>query len=571
MKKRVRKEGRSERSLKFGRKKVSYMLDKDAIIDRLKRVIDPEIGINIVDLNMVKSVEIDKNKVDVTIALTVPNCPLANTIKSDVERALMSVKGVQAFDVRVTSMTKEELDALAKSIQQKRVRRISPMIEKLEKGSIRNVIAIVSGKGGVGKSFVTGMLAIELRRQGHEVGILDADITGSSIPKIFGLNERPTKGELGINPVLTRLGIKVMSMNLILDDPTTPIIWRGPLISSAIRQLYQDVDWGELHYLLLDLPPGCLTGDTLVYTNPHPKPISQIKPGDLVYSFEGRLYKERKWNLDAELVKRKVLGVIPQGMAGVWELRTNGRTIRGTADHPILALRKTLQKNRFYTYALEWRHLAQLRPGDVVLVVKKPPLSGKYGARPIRGRTGVGLLNAHVGFERVKSVAFLGKSEVYDLEVEGNHNFVADGMIVHNTSDVPLTVFQSLPLDGIIVASSPQDLAVIVVKKAMNMAKHMNIPILGLIENMSYIECPKCGEKIELYGPSKGFEVAKDAGIQFLGKIPVDPMISTLSDQGRLEDYSNSAFTEITRALRLSLEKVVKETSARQPIAWSKQ
>jgi Mrp family chromosome partitioning ATPase len=224
---------------------------------------------------------------------------------------------------------------------------------------------------------------------------LDADITGSSIAKIFGLKERPTKGEFEINPILTKLGIKVISINLLLDDPTTPIIWRGPIINSALRQLYQDVDWGELHYLLVDLPPG--------------------------------------------------------------------------------------------------------------------------------------------------------------------------------TSDAPLTVFQSLPLDGVIVVSSPQDLAVMVVKKAMNMARHMSIPIIGLIENMSHIECPKCGEKIELYGPSKGPEVAKDFGIKFLGKIPVDPMISTLPDQGKLEDYSNSTFTEITRILRLSIEELVKRTSARQPIAWSKQ
>jgi Mrp family chromosome partitioning ATPase len=372
------------------------MLDKEAIIDRLRRVVDPEIGINIVDLDMVRSIEIDENRVNITIALTVPNCPLVHTIKNDIEKALMGIKGVQAVDVKLTSMTKEELNALAKTIQQKRgTRRVVPTIERLEKGGIRNVIAIVSGKGGVGKSFVTGMLAIELRRQGHEVGVLDADITGSSMAKIFGLNERPTKGELGINPVLTTSGIKVMSMNLILDEPTTPIVWRGPLINSAIRQLYQEVDWGDLHYLLVDLPPG--------------------------------------------------------------------------------------------------------------------------------------------------------------------------------TSDAPLTVFQSLPLDGVIIVSSPQDLAIMVVKKAMNMARHMSIPILGLIENMSNIECPKCGERIELYGPSKGAEVAKDVGIQFLGKIPVDPRISTLSDQGRLEDYSNSVFTEITGALRSSIEKVVKETGARQPIAWSKQ
>lgn len=364
------------------------------IIDELKKVIDPEIGINIVDLNMVKSLEVNENKVSVTIALTVPNCPLANTIKGDVERVLMNIKGVKTVDVKLTYMTKEELNTLKRSIQQKgKVRRESPVIEKLEKGRIRNLIAIVSGKGGVGKSFVTGMLAIELRRQGHEVGILDADITGSSIAKIFGLSERPTKGQSGINPVLTKLGIKVISMNLLLDDPTTPIIWRGPIINSAIRQLYQDVDWGELHYLLIDLPPG--------------------------------------------------------------------------------------------------------------------------------------------------------------------------------TSDAPLTVFQSLPLDGVIVVSSPQDLAVMVVKKAIKMARHMNIPIMGLIENMSYLECPKCGEKLEPYGPSKGLEVAKDLGIRFLGKIPLDPVISTLSDQGKLEDYSNPSLTEIANALRLSMEELVKKTGARQPIAWS--
>lgn len=372
------------------------MLDKQAIIDRLRRVVDPEIGINIVDLDMVKNIEINENRINVTIALTVPNCPLVHTIKNDVEKALMVIEGVRAVDVSLTSMTEDELSALAETIQRKRgTRKIVPMIEKLEKGGIRNVIAVVSGKGGVGKSFVTGMLAIELKRQGHEVGVLDADITGSSTAKIFGLKERPTKGELGINPVLTKSGIKVMSMNLILDDPTTPIVWRGPLVNSAIRQLYQDVDWGDLHYLLVDLPPG--------------------------------------------------------------------------------------------------------------------------------------------------------------------------------TSDALLTVFQSLPLDGVIIVSSPQDLAIMVVKKAMNMAKHMSIPILGLIENMSYLECPKCGERIELYGPSKGAEVAEETNIEFLGRIPVDPRISTLSDQGRLEEYSNSTLTEIAGALRSSIEKLVEETGARQPITWSRQ
>ncbi|MGQ9719425.1 MAG: Mrp/NBP35 family ATP-binding protein [Nitrososphaerales archaeon] len=376
----------------MGRKNIGR-IDKSAIIDVLKKVIDPEIGMSIVDLNMVRRVEIDGDKVKVKIALTVPNCPLANTIKSDVEKAIMGIEGMKAADVELTSMTKEEFDALAASLRQKEARRTAPSMDRLEKKGIRNIIAIVSGKGGVGKSFVTGMLAVELKRQGHHVGILDADITGASIAKIFGLGERLTKGELGINPVSTKSGIKVVSMNLALEDPTTPIVWRGPLINSAIKQLYQDVDWGDLHYLLIDLPPG--------------------------------------------------------------------------------------------------------------------------------------------------------------------------------TSDAPLTVFQSLPIDGAIVVSSPQDLATMVVKKAINMAKRMNIPILGLIENMSYIECPKCKEKIELYGSSRGFEFAENVETRFLGKIPVDSNISILSDQGRLEDYTNPAFKEITRAIRSSLEELVKQTSARQPIAWS--
>lgn len=238
------------------------------------------------------------------------------------------------------------------------------------------------------------MLACELRRQGYEVGVLDADLTGPSIAKVFGLSDRPSKTPSGaITPVRTMTGIRVMSINLVLDDPGTPVIWRGPIVNSVIRQLYWEVEWGPLHYLLVDLPPG--------------------------------------------------------------------------------------------------------------------------------------------------------------------------------TSDAPLTVFQSLPLDGVIVVSSPQHLASMIVTKAVNMAKKMNAEILGLVENMSYLECPGCGEKINVYGPSQGEKLAAELGILFLGSIPIDPMIARKSDEGRIEDYSSPAFQAITDKLRLRTSEQVQQLKQGLPIAWS--
>src|SRR5438034_1756505 len=274
-------------------------------------------------------------------------------------------------------MSKSELDELRTMLQNKTAKtgaeprtNVGAGIERLGKREIRNIIAIVSGKGGVGKSFVTSMLACELRRQGYEVGVLDADLTGPSIAKVFGLTNHPSKSPAGaITPIETKTGIKVMSINLILDDPGTPVIWGGPIVNSVIRQLYWDVDWGDLHYLFVDLPPG--------------------------------------------------------------------------------------------------------------------------------------------------------------------------------TSDAPLTVFQSLPLDGVIVVSSPQDLASMIVSKAVNMAKKMNVSALGLIENFSYLQCPSCGERVNLFGESKGEKFAAGLGLPFLGAIPLDPAIAQLSDQGRIEDYSSPIIANI--------------------------
>jgi ATP-binding protein involved in chromosome partitioning len=377
------------------------LVDKQSVIESLRGVLDPEIGISIVDLNMVRDITITGNDVKVKIALTVAHCPLAKTLQSDVEKALKGSGQVNSIIVETTSMSKAELNELRTRLQNRTTSSGSenrpspgPGIERLGKREIRNIIAIVSGKGGVGKSFVTSMLACELRRQGYEVGVLDADLTGPSIAKVFGLTDRPSKTQSGaITPVKTKTGIKVMSINLILDDPGMPVIWRGPIVNSVIRQLYWDVDWGPLHYLLVDLPPG--------------------------------------------------------------------------------------------------------------------------------------------------------------------------------TSDAPLTVFQSLPLDGVIVVSSPQDLASLIVTKAVNMARKMNAELLGLVENMSYLQCPSCGEKINVYGRSQGEKLAQELGIPFLGSVPIDPMIAKRSDEGRIEDYASPSLQGITDKLRLRTSEPVHQLMQGLPIAWS--
>ncbi len=376
------------------------MAKREEILKALGNVIDPEIGVSITQLGMVKDVKVDGVHVHVLIALTVPGCPLAHTIQRDVEGALMKLDGVRQVEVETTAMSKEELEKLREDMRNRMNSGPRPAgqipgpgIELLEKKAIGSIIAVISGKGGVGKSFVTSLLATELRRQGYEVGVLDADITGPSIAKIFGLTGKPEVDSEGIFPLKTRTGIEAISVNVLLEDPQAATIWRGPIINQVIRQLYGNVQWGGLHFLLIDLPPG--------------------------------------------------------------------------------------------------------------------------------------------------------------------------------TSDAPLTVFQSLPLDGVIVVSTPQDLALMVVGKAINMAKKMKVPILGLVENMSYFECPHCGAKTELYGPTKAPAAAKEAGIPYLGSMPVDPRIAQLSDEGRIEEYSHQSFREITDRIRMSASKMI--GSAALPLAWSKE
>jgi ATP-binding protein involved in chromosome partitioning len=377
------------------------LIDKNSVVKSLRGVLDPEIGISIVDLNMVRDVSIDGSHVKVTIALTVAHCPLAKTLQADVEKALKKSDEIKSVTVETTAMSKTELDELRENLQSRATKTrpeqgsgLGPGIDRLGKREMRNIIAIASGKGGVGKSFVTSMLAVQLRRLGYEIGILDADLTGPSIAKVFGLKERPSKSPSGrITPILTRTGIKVMSINLVLDDPEMPVIWRGPIVNSVIRQLYWEVDWGSLHYLLVDLPPG--------------------------------------------------------------------------------------------------------------------------------------------------------------------------------TSDAPLTVFQSLPLDGVIVVSSPQELASLIVTKAVNMAKKMNAQLLGLVENMSYLACPHCGEAINVFGESQGERLAKQLSIPFLGSVPLDPVVARLSDRGQIEDYTAPIFQTVADELRIRTSQQVQQLMQGLPIAWS--
>lgn len=248
-----------------------------------------------------------------------------------------------------------------------------------ELSSVKKVIAVMSGKGGVGKSLVTSMLAAKMKKEGFNVAVLDADITGPSIPKSFGIKEKVFSNELGIIPAKSSTGIEIMSVNLLLENETDPVVWRGPLIGGTVKQFWSDVVWKDIDYMFIDMPPG--------------------------------------------------------------------------------------------------------------------------------------------------------------------------------TGDVSLTVFQSLPVDGIVVVTSPQELVSMIVSKAVNMANLMNIPILGLVENMSFIECPDCGKKIELFGKSHTDEAAKIHGLDVLAKMPVSSTIAEACDAGQIEKVQTDYFNEIAKKL-IEMEEV---------------
>jgi len=342
------------------------LLTETQVREALGHVQDPELGRDLVSLGMVRKIGIQNQTVAITLALTTLACPLKEDIVQDVREAILALDAEAEVEIELTEMTPEERKRLlGKSAEQE------GLAAHLNK--IGQVFAVMSGKGGVGKSLVTSMLAVELARAGRRVGILDADITGPSIPKMFGLTERPTSSPVGIAPVRSKTGIRIMSINLLLPNEDDAVIWRGPLISGAVKQFWGDVFWGTLDYLLVDLPPG--------------------------------------------------------------------------------------------------------------------------------------------------------------------------------TADVPLTVMQSLPLNGIILVTSPQDLAGMVVRKAAHMAAQLKVPILGVVENMSYAICPRCGEQFALFGPSHIAAICEPLRIPVLGRIPLDPHIAELCDQGEIEHYVQPVFSEIAALL----------------------
>ncbi len=243
-----------------------------------------------------------------------------------------------------------------------------------ELSNIKKVIGIVSGKGGVGKSLITSLLAVLTKRKGLKTAILDADITGPSIPKLFGLNKRAeAMDDKYLLPVITKTGIEVMSINLLLENENDPVVWRGPVIAGAVKQFWTDVAWGDVDYMFVDMPPG--------------------------------------------------------------------------------------------------------------------------------------------------------------------------------TGDVPLTVFQSLPVDGIVVVASPQELVSMIVSKAVKMANMMNIPILALVENMSYFECPDCKKKIEIFGQSKVDKTASEFGIKNVAKLPINPDFASLADNGNIEEFKGEYLDNVVDAI----------------------
>jgi hydrogenase maturation protease len=324
------------------------MTTEKQVRESLEEILVPGAMRSLIKLNLVREIVISDKEIDITLASTALNPKTQEWLKSKISEAIGQLPGVNQANVNFTQATSKEVN------------------------NVDYVIAVMSGKGGVGKSLVAALLGIALARQGKEVGILDADVTGPSIPKMFGLSSiRPGGSDSGILPVLSKIGINIMSINLLLEHEDDAVIWRGPIISKAIQQFWEDVLWGKLDFLIVDLPPG--------------------------------------------------------------------------------------------------------------------------------------------------------------------------------TADAPLTVMQTLPVSGVVIVLSPQELAAMVVKKAVRMAKQMNVPILGVVENMSYFTLPDSGKRLELFGKSKGKEMAEIAGAPLLAQIPIDPELAKLCDEGKIERYSSEILDSLSQ------------------------
>lgn len=322
---------------------------EEQIRRKLEKVLIPGVMRSLMQMNLVRSIEVKDGKAKITLALTAIPSESHDWLRGKVVTTIRELPEVNEVAIDLVEAKPKELN------------------------QIQHIIAVMSGKGGVGKSLVASLLATSFTREGKDVGILDADITGSSIPKMFGLNVRPSGSETGILPISSRSGIEVMSMNLLLPSEDEAVIWRGPLMSKAITQFWEEVLWGKLDYLVIDLPPG--------------------------------------------------------------------------------------------------------------------------------------------------------------------------------TGDAALTVMQTVPLTGVIDVFTPQDLTTMIVRKAVKMARKMNVRVLGVIENMSYLLLAETGKKLEVFGKSKGEEMAKASEAPLLGRLPLEPELARLCDQGEIERYSSQAVSEIFASL----------------------
>jgi len=331
---------------------------QEQVIESLDTVLVPAVMRSLVKMNLVRGVSVADGKVDVTLA----SAALAPGAREWLKNKVKDVTGQMAG---ATEVNVSFVDSKPKDLNQ-----------------IDHIIAVMSGKGGVGKSLVASLVAVALRRQGHELGILDADITGPSIPKMFGITSRPAGNESGILPVSSKSGIEVMSINLLLPSEDDAVIWRGPLIGRAITQFWEEVLWGKLDYLIVDLPPG--------------------------------------------------------------------------------------------------------------------------------------------------------------------------------TADAPLTVMQTLPVSGVIIVFTPQDLTTMIVRKAMRMAQQMGKRVLGVIENMSYLYIPEIDKKVEIFGRSRADEMANTANAPLLGQLPMDPELAKLCDEGDIERYDSEVMNRLGQSISQTISN--KET-----------
>jgi Mrp family chromosome partitioning ATPase len=334
------------------------MPTEEEIRENLDKVLVPGAMRSLVKLNLVRQVAISDTKVDIRLASAALNPGAQDWLKAKVLDVTGKLDGVKEVEVSFVEVNPKELN------------------------EIRHVIAVMSGKGGVGKSLVASLIGLLLARHGYEAGILDADITGPSIPRMFGITARPTGSETGILPVLSRAGIEIMSINLLLPNEDDAVIWRGPLIGKTITQFWEEVLWGKLDYLIVDLPPG--------------------------------------------------------------------------------------------------------------------------------------------------------------------------------TADASLTVMQTLPITGVIIVFTPQDLVEMIVKKAVNMTKKMDKSVLGVVENMSYLLLPDSGKRMELFGRSKGQEMAKVAEAPLLAQIPIDPELARLCDAGEIERYDSEFLKDFVENFLKAMSSKVK-------------